>query len=200
VEISLVRHLTRNLLSDFSQIQRSINSEFEGLFTPQLGMIKNVLESYALPIGSDFQLRLEDKPTNRRADLKAMQDLLGILGKRLGYQVTVPGIAGEPILWSESDQVIYSFTVIASAVIGRILIKPTSHGGIRCLVLPGGRAGLLAYKLERDPFLKELSSQWQLLKYRQIRKLAEDASLTRVEWQKELVSDPLIEPEQMKLF
>jgi len=48
------------------------------------------------------------------------------------------------------------------------------------LVIPGGRAALLAEKARRDPRLAErLRSGLRILKYRHIRRLAEETTLTR---------------------
>ncbi len=40
------------------------------------------------------------------------------------------------------------------------------------LILPGGRAGLLAYKLERDPALRSMAERWRIVKFRHLRRLA----------------------------
>jgi hypothetical protein len=200
VEMTLVRHLTRNPGCSLAQIETAVNSAFPGLYTPQLGIIKNILGSYAMPSGSSWFLRPEDSPAARRADLQTMQLLLEKLGKRLGFKVTVPENPGLPLIWMEARQASFAFHVIASAVAGGILRQTPQNGVISCLVLPGGRAGLLTYKLERDPFLKKLAGHWHLLKYRQVRSLAEDASLTRADWLTNLTGDPLTQPEQMRLF
>ncbi len=69
------------------------------------------------------------------------------------------------------------------------------------LVLPGGRSGLLASKLERDPVLKQIwESGWRLIKYRQLRKLDGMQDLDHKQWLALLTADPLEPPEQMKMF
>jgi hypothetical protein len=72
----------------------------------------------------------------------------------------------------------------------------------RCLlVLPGGRASLLAAKLRRDPALQsEWDKGWRVLKFRQLRHLAQTEGLDREGWEKELSGDPLEPPEQMRMF
>ncbi|HCC79719.1 MAG: hypothetical protein A2X25_09095 [Chloroflexi bacterium GWB2_49_20] len=200
VEMALVRYLSRNPGSTQNQIEAVVNMEFPGLYTPQLAIVKNVLASYATPLGSGWQLRPEDNPAVRKTDLKAMQVTLKALGKRLGYQVSITKNQYQSIKWLEDGLEIYTFFIIASAVIGGILLQAVQTTGIRCLVLPGGRAGLLSYKLERNPALKQLASDWQMLKYRQVRLLAEDPALTREDWQKKIGADPFTQPEQMRLF
>jgi hypothetical protein len=68
------------------------------------------------------------------------------------------------------------------------------------LVLPGGRAGLLAYKLERDPDLKSLAEPWRMVKFRALRRLSGMTDLNRERFEEELAGDPIEAPEQMKLF
>jgi hypothetical protein len=200
VEMALVRHLSRNPGATQKQIESMVNLEFPGLHTPQIAIVKNVLASYATPLGSGWQLRPEDSPAARKADLKAMQVLLEALGKRLGYQVSTTKDPYQPLIWLEDGLKVFIFYILASAVTGGILLQEVQTTGIRCLVLPGGRAGLLSYKLERDPALKQLASAWQLLKYRQVRLLAEDPVLRCEDWQKKMGADPVTQPEQMRLF
>ena len=200
VEIALVRYLARNPGVTQEQIESAINQEFPGLYTPQISIVDNVLASYATQSGSGWLLRPEDSPTTRRKDLKVIANLLETLGKRLGYQVSTRESQDQPILWLEDGLVLYTYHIIASAVIGGLLMQEASPEGIGCIVLPGGRAGLLSYKLERDPVLKLFSEKWQILKYRQIRILAEDKTLTRQDWLNKMGADPIIQPEQMRLL
>lgn len=200
VEMALVRYLTRNPGATLHQIESEIYQDFRGLYTPQLAIIKNVLESYATPLGEGWHLRGEDCPSARRQDLRAMRSALEALGNRLNYQVTATETPHHPLVWKEDGKEVYSIYLIASAVVGAILRQLVQPRGTGCLVIPGGRTGLVAYKLERDPDLKQLAEGWHLLKYSQIRMLADELSLTRQDWQKELSTDPLSDPEQMRLF
>jgi hypothetical protein len=68
------------------------------------------------------------------------------------------------------------------------------------LILPGGRAGLLAYKLECDPGLRSIAGHWRILKFRHLRRLAGMNGITRAQFDQEFSSDPIEPPEQMELF
>jgi hypothetical protein len=62
------------------------------------------------------------------------------------------------------------FFLFASSMIGRFVYSPPAIPVSKCiLVLPGSRAGLLAYKLQRDPRLAEAAgSGWRFLKFRHV--------------------------------
>lgn len=200
VEMALVRHLSRNPGVTQNQIEASINQDFPGLYTPQIGLINNVLASYASQDGPGWTLRTEESPQIRKIDLKAIRSLLETLGRQLGYQVSSNDDKNQPLLWLENGSVFFSYYVIASAVIGEILMEEPPPKGSCCIVLPGGRAGLLSFKLERDPALKLASQKWQYLKFRQIRLLADDETLTRQDWKEKMGTDPITQPEQMRLL
>lgn len=200
VEMAMVKFLSHNPGANLNQIDTAIYREFQGLYTPQLAILKNIMASYAMPMGDGWQLREEDRPSARREDLRNIRSVLERLGTRLGYKISTDQSAQPPLRWTVEGKVAYSFCCIASAVVGNILMQAVNNDGKNCLVIPGGRSGLLSYKLERDPALKLLAESWQLLKYRQIRALADDMELTRQDWQKELNADPVTEPEQMRLF
>jgi len=68
--------------------------------------------------------------------------------------------------------------------------------------MPGGRAGLVETKLRRDPSLRQAldKGQWTLVKYRQIRRMLSDASLTRATLDPVLDGDPLEAMQQLALI
>jgi hypothetical protein len=59
------------------------------------------------------------------------------------------------------------------------------------VVLPGGRAGLLSYKLKRDPRLEQAFQGWRVLKFRHLRRLSEWTDLNLNTWNDLLDADPL---------
>ena len=83
---------------------------------------------------------------------------------------------------------------------GRLLRQDPTPSVDSFLILPGGRAGLLAYKLERDPGLRAIAEHWHILKFRHLRRLAGMNGLTRAGFSQEFSSDPIEPPEQMKMF
>ena len=107
-------------------------------------------------------------------------------------------------MWREagSDEPRYRFVVLASAVISPYLLATGPADGRQFLVLPGGRAGLVEAKLRRDPRLRQAfhAGQWTLVKYRQIRRMLSDASLTRATLDPALAGDPLEAMHQLALI
>jgi hypothetical protein len=200
VEISLVNHLQKNPGASFRDLEIALNAEFPGLLTPSLDLLRAILASYAVESGGTWTLRPEDSPTTRRVDLDSAMQILSSLAPRLGYSSASQDKPWRILHWLEAGRTVYAFHILASAVAGKIL-RTDEDPPQRCvLVLPGGRAGLLAFKLDRDPGLRSSAEGWRVLKFRQLRRLAELTNLTRQQWEKELSGDQLEPPEQMKLF
>ncbi len=177
-----------------------------------------------------WRLRVEDAPAARRAELEQMGALVQRTGQRLGYPVEQVPFAARPLwVWRAEAAVPaapaqgnrsrskgrgknlagaaaerppgMAFYITVSAVLsGALPIRPPLAQG--WIVLPGGRARLLAYKLRRDPRLRALAEQrWRFVKFRHLRRLAEDESLTPGNLEHLLSLDPLENSDpQLSLF
>ncbi len=203
VEMVVVRTLQKRPTIPFHELEQTVNEEIGGLFTPSLGLIHQVLNSYAVESNGRWSLRPEDHANARRADLESASVALRSLGQHLGFTVATAGQPGRLTLWQEHDQVVFAFYLLASAVVGTILRQNPYPPTISLLVLPGGRAGLLLYKLRRDPSLMALWNQgWRVLKFRTLRRLAitPPIQLQREGFLQELNSDPLDAPAQMQFW
>ncbi|MDW8278859.1 MAG: hypothetical protein RMJ85_12645 [Anaerolineales bacterium] len=201
VEIAVVSYLQKHPGATSEQIEHLVNNTFRGLYTPAVELIRAILTSYGIETDGGWYLRPEDSPTLRRTDLESARQQLTALGERLGFLVTFTPKPWRILHWQESGgKNRYTYHLLTSAVVGRILYQSRNTDGYRLLVLPGGRAGLLAYKLERDPALRSRAEGWRVLKFRHLRRLVELSHLTLERWEKELSNDPLEPPEQMKLF
>ena len=104
-------------------------------------------------------------------------------------------------MWKDNGQVVRVFYLVVSAVTGRILVE-NQYPLKKCLlVLPGGRAGLLAYKEKRDPKLRQRLEGWTIVKFRLMRALADIPVLNRGTFEEQLVSDPVEQTQgQMMMF
>jgi hypothetical protein len=190
LEIAVVRYLVRNEGHSTERIDKEICRIFPGLLTPPRELLVTILKSYGQENGEGgWYLKTEEKPKARRDDLQEIRSILAELGKRLDYV-----IQGKSLLqWrSEEGKEIYEFHVIASSVVGELLLTPAKKSEKRIIVLPGGRSELLLTKLERDTrLLQAVSEGWEFLKFRHLRRLAENKSLTQESFDELLGLDPL---------
>jgi len=200
VEVSVVRSLNKSPGETMRALETAINAEFPGLLTPSLGLLRAVLASYAVESNGQLQLRQEDLPSSRRADLESAAEALTILGTQLGFNLERKESPYRLILWQDKRKTAYAFYLVASAIAGKIMRQNPYQPERSILVIPGGRAGLLAYKLERDPDLRRLAERWRVVKFRALRRLTGITDLNREQFEKEIAGDPIEAPEQMKLF
>jgi hypothetical protein len=191
VEMALVQALLKTPGIPLLDLDASLCADFPGLLTPSPELLQVCLDSYGEeepPESGQWHLHPQDLPTVRRANLDEMNQLLIQVANQLRLQVE-----GEnPILWKnaqgETTAVIY---LQASAVVGQILLSPAPTASQRWIVLPGGRANLLAYKLACDPRFKQAAERWRFVKYRQVRYLAESPLLSLDFLDEQLSLDPL---------
>jgi hypothetical protein len=160
-----------------------------GLLTPERRLIHACLRSYAVedePPGS-WTLRPEDDPDTRARDQDEITRLLHDLGHRLGYTVAQP----QDIVWRDAfgmDR--YTFRVRTHAAFGEAL----HDAGEVIHVLPGGRGPLVAEKARRDPRLRAwLQAGLRVVKFRHIRRLAAETTLTSGSLEERLALDPIHE-------
>lgn len=202
VEITLVRYLTKHKECSYTELQESLYESFPGLFTPDDDLLRTCLESYgelASEGENNWRLRDPDRPAQRRQDLKEVQGIITKIGERLGLQVQERPIATQQertaIAWLDSnDQPLYMFFPIVSAVISDILMQDDLAESKNIVVLPGSRANLVAYKLNRDPRLSERCEPpdgWQFLKFRHLRWHLENPLLSLISLAESLELDPL---------
>jgi hypothetical protein len=117
--------------------------------------------------------------------MKTMFDLLKKIGRRLSYDSSTDD---KVLTWLENGKPVKKFYVLASALVNRAL-EGTDEQTV--IVIPGGRAALVAYKQERDPSLKERLKKRRLVKYRLVRSLSEVPILTRETFEEQIASDPV---------
>ncbi|MEX1247044.1 MAG: hypothetical protein WEA61_01060 [Anaerolineales bacterium] len=189
VEIAVVRYLLRGEAHALREIDETICRVFPGLLTPSRSLILACLQSYGEGDNGHWRIAPSEQPGSRRKDLREIRAALGSLGQRLGYSV-----AGEDaVIWREADgKQAVSFYPIASSVLGDLLLKAETPPSQSVVVVPGRRAALALYKIERDPRLRQaIEDGWRFIKFRHVRRLAENLSLTRESFTDLLELDPL---------
>lgn len=198
VEVAIVTFLQKHPDSIYLEIEDDLYPRFPGLLTPPKMMIYSVLGSYAERAGAAWRLRAEDVASARRNELNTISAMLEVVGKRLQYATRH---AGKNILWEENSQLGYTFYVLASAIVGHAILETPYPPEKTIIVIPGGRAGLIAYKAQRDPELAEHLKSYRLVKYRLLRTLVEIPVLTRETFEEQIASDPLEKSQtQMIMF
>jgi len=199
VEARVLQLLASGEPVDEHDLVQAAYSSFPGVHTPGRDLVLACLNSYAERVAhSLWRLRREDASTARAKELESIQAELRALAVRHGY--TAAG--ANPLEWREDEQVVYLFAVITSAVFNRYVLGPQLAARKRFLVLPGGRAGLAAFKLRRDPRLRAamFANHWVILKFRHVRRMADDTQLTRTTLEPAFYADPLEETKQLSLM
>jgi hypothetical protein len=199
--VFVIRFLQEKAPCTLRDIEMALNRALPGLQTPSLGLLQAVLVSYAVEADGLWNLRPEDSPSLRRAEMEAVSQSLVTLGTRLNYTIQRQESPYRLSLWQENGETQFAFYLLASSVSSRLLRQveiPPSKSNL--IVLPGGRAGLLAYKFDRDPTLAGLARRWRIVKFRHLRRLAGLPALSRDSFEKNITADPIEPLEQMKLF
>lgn len=197
-EVAIVTFLQKHPDNIYLEIEEDLYPRFPGLLTPSKRMIYMVLESYAEKNNASWKLRPEDVAAARRNELNTITALIEAVGKRLSCSTRQ---IEKNVVWEAEGEVRYAFYVLASALVGRAMLETPFPPERTILVIPGGRAGLIAYKAQRDPALAARLKSYRLMKYRLLRALLEVPVLTRETFEEQLASDPLEKSKsQMMMF
>jgi hypothetical protein len=197
VEIAIVNYLQKNQHAIYLEIENKLYSQFSGLLTPSKGLIYAILNSYAEKEAGNWKLRAEDVASARREEMNNIYRLIEMIGKRLDYETRRQD---KFLQWEDAQRgrVVRKFNVIASALINRVL-QTVDEDTI--LVIPGGRAALIAYKQERDPSLTARLKNYRVVKFRLLRTISEVPILTRETFEEQIASDPIEQSKgQMMMF
>ncbi len=204
VEARVRELLLRSTPWRLDDLLAAVYGRFPGPLTPDLPLVLACVDAYSLPDGDVLRLRPEDDPAQRAVEVQALRQDLATLGKRLGFRVKRRG--GWDVRWLEQGREVYVFAVSSTAALGGYLLgkHKADEGAQRCLVLPGGRAQLVTFKLQRDPRLSRAVEDegWQFIKFRHLRRLVAEAKLDRHVLKTVLGLDPIVEREaaQIPLF
>ena len=170
------------------ELDKQICKQFPGLLTPDRRLIAVCLRSFAEGPDTDgrWMLRAEDYAAARQEDCAEMRRLLVNLGSQLEFEVS----EGEMIKWlGEDGEVAYAFRIMETAVWAGVLQSDAVEG--ITYVIPGGRAELVAEKARRDPRLQDwLHDGPPVIKFRLVRRLIAETTLTRENLRERLAIDP----------
>ena len=169
-------------------LDQQVCEQFGGLLTPDRRWVRACLESYAELLADEglWHLRKEDEPALREQDCAEVRELLVRLGEQLGFRVEV----GERVSWlSANGSQVHGFVIQETSAWGHPRLAPGV--GELIFVVPGGRSGLIADRTRRDPRLKDwFESGVRVIKFRHIRRLAAETTLTAANYEERMAIDP----------
>lgn len=179
------------------ELENAIYATNPGLLTPHAKLIQVCLTSYAKEVepGTDrWALRSSETPSARRDDMQEMETLLEHLGGRLGFSTKKKPPRGEVsvLTWNTDEGPRYTFFISATGILSKLVLSYPDPPPNPWIVLPGSRAHLVVYKLSQNvPLAQRIEEDWGFLKYRHLRRLVDDESVTRENLGERLVLDPL---------
>lgn len=190
VEVAVVQHLIKNAETSFESIDEEMCRQFPGLLTPPRDLIVKLVSSYGRDSEALWSLNPSDSPEARRVDLDEIKQHIATLGNRLGYEV----VENAAIRWTSAEKhTLYCFHVQASALFKEIL-DHQHRSENAFIVLPGGRAELVLFKLKQDPRMQEIiQAGWKFIKFRGLRRLADNPTVQRDSIEELFALDPLAE-------
>jgi hypothetical protein len=188
VEELVLETLRQEVPLSTTEVDERICQALPGLLTPDQRLVLTCLRSYAVEDAREgiWRLRPEDEREARTRDCREINRLLAELGARLGFVVQFK----EPLAWYSNEGLpIFEFQVMETAAFGAALavedIRPLT------LVLPGGRAALVAEKARRDPRLRAwLQDGIRVIKFRHVRRLVGEITLSQENLLERLAIDP----------
>jgi len=189
VEMAVVERLRDGGPAVEDEIDADVCRALPGMLTPDRRLLHACLRSYGVQEDTPgrWRLRPEDFPDARARDHEETAHLLLEFGERLGFTA----VQEQDIVWRDafgSDR--YIFRVRTDAVFGQAL----RDAGEVIHVLPGGRGSLVAEKARRDPRLRAwLQAGLRLVKFRHVRRLAAETTLTPENLEERLAIDPIDE-------
>lgn len=209
-------------------LERELSAAFPGLETPDKALVSACMESYANVHEDIAHLREEDTPARRSRDLGEMLLRLHDLGLRFGFEVWVApfeqavatglvpmgtvGLIGSEeflpasVVWHQGGLATFAFAVSLQAKVHPWLVAPPDAlaGCPRYVVLPGGRAALLDFKLRRCPWWRDRLAWagWDFVKFRHVRDLAASSDLSLAGFRARIGLDPIVSlpGQQLTLF
>lgn len=207
VERAVVQFLQNHPNCSLAEVEAALiqqnDTDISGLLIPEISVINECLESYGEISETGWHFRDQDTPVLRREEIDSMTELVNGLGRKLGFLVKSQDDGTSKSIWfDENETPRYIFYISASALLGKFLLEAKPPPALRVILLPGGRANLVMFKLNQDPrFKKYFEHGWGFLKYRHARQLANSSSLTTNNLESQLDFDPLTYSEtQLRMF
>ena len=230
VEQVTARLLQETLAWPRQPLHDKICQQFGGLRTPEVALLDACISSYGQELSPGYwRLRAEDWPQPRAEAHRKTLALLTELGKWLGLatwlapeelarlettlspgrqgaespHTTRPDWAPCTVVWHDEGAPVQGFALSDNAGLSDWLAPPTAAlaGVPRCVVVPGGRSILVAFKLRCCPEYRQRLADhgWTIIKQRHLRRLADMEDLDLTGWWARLGLDPIAEQGEQQL-
>jgi hypothetical protein len=202
-ELEVYRLLREKGLLTLSELEDLFYTSFQGPLAPKADFLRECLTSYGEEAEGKWRLRVEDEPEMRAKDQEEIKAMLWELGEKLGFQVREGARDPFDVIWEEKEafgkplhliaELNFGFVVESTAALTGFFLHHFSPPFPRSyVVIPGGRASLVWYKLKNMPLWSSLKG-WQFIKYRHLRRLAQEKTPDRYSLQKIIGLDPVVE-------
>jgi hypothetical protein len=186
------------------EFTEALFAQFPGPLTPDGALVAACLRSLGQESAPGvWQLRVEDRLEARQAERQVIVDHLLTLGQRLAFQAVPWG--SFDVAWFEGGSPCAVFVVRWLAALSEALALSAAAAGAQpYLVIPGGRAALVSYKLAHNPLWRRTVDEagWRFIKYRHVRQLAAQPDVDEYSLRTIVGLDPIVEREaaQIPLF
>ena len=185
VEQEVLQVLRTQRFITLLDVEVALCAALPGVLTPDRRLIERCLSSYAQEQDEVWQLRREDEKIIRDADVEDVYRRL----LKMGAQLTFQTMRKDHVVEWSAGRKIYQFLVQPTALIREFLRYADDPHFF--LVIPGGRSRLIMEKARRDPRLEaRLEAGGGLIKFRHIRRLAEEGLEDRSFFFERLLIDP----------
>jgi len=171
VEKAVVEQLEQAETIVVSDIQKKLNGNFRGFFTPPTSLIEAVLISYGNLDSQKpgfYRLEREKSPQAFTSQLDDIGALIQKLGKKLKFDVVKKTIPR----WEKDGKPAYLFFLTLDGCLSRWLEEFPHQGSTNFLVCPEIRQELLNFKINSNPHLQEAMGNWRILGFDQLRRIA----------------------------
>ena len=173
--------------------------------SPDRPWIDALLASYCLATPDGIVLRPQDDPKLRRAELAALTGALVQVGLAMGFEASDWLEDGLRVVeWQQVGQRGVRYLLTATTALTPHLwhSRAPLPGIQRFLVLPGGRSGLVQWRIDHQPLWANACGGWTFVKFRHLREMLRTEEDNPTRWLAHLGLDPITAAhgEQMRLL
>jgi hypothetical protein len=197
----------------------AIYAHFSSPLEPDADLVEACLRSYAKEKpGGVWRLAKKDRRHSRELEQQTMIKHLVELGNQLGFRSRTrhsksldhgtfgterDGFPGAfDVAWIDGSRIHSVFAVRWQATMGEPLSQRIpAPETVPYFVIPGGRAGLVNYKLAHNPLWQQAMDRgnWRFIKYRHVRQLAAQPDIDEYALRTIIGLDPIVEKDQAQL-